>query len=90
MVLGKFIAFVEQWIVHRLSNNRSFQKFAVKMDDTIQSKQKIIQENVKNIKENVNAKTDGGFNPANFFRNFAEEVKKEMSNIQNSQNPPKK
>lgn len=82
MVLGKIVAFVEGFIISRLSNNRTFQRFAVRMDDTIQNQRKYIQENiVKNVKTDE-AQSNGG--PLGFFRNFAAELQKEINQIKNN------
>ena len=93
-MLGKIIAYVENLIVHRLSNNRTFQRFAVRMDDTIQTKKKYIQENISKTTANGNeAGNSNSFNPVNLYRNFVAEVQKEMINIKNaspnSQRPAK-
>jgi hypothetical protein len=80
MPIRRFIAWVtDELIVRRLSNNKTFQQFAVRMDDTLQSKQKVIQEKVTQVKGN----TDG------FLKTFIEDVQKEINQIKNQQ-PTKK
>lgn len=83
MPLRKFINWVtEELIIRRLSNNRKFQQFAVKMDDTIQANKSKVNEHVTKVK--------GG--TSGFFQTFIEDVKKEMQNIesQQQQQAPKK
>jgi hypothetical protein len=82
-MLARFVRYVEEYIVFKLANNKTFQRFAVKVDDTLQSKQSYIN----TVKETVTSKTkSNGWNPADMFKKFSEEVKKEMSAIKNQ--PP--
>jgi hypothetical protein len=86
-MLARFVRYVEEYIVFKLANNKTFQKFAVKIDNTVQSKQSYIN----TVKETVTSKTaSNGWNPAEMFKKFSEEVQKEISAIKNQSPPPRK
>lgn len=85
-MIGKFIHWVsEELIIKRLSHNRTFQRFAVRLDDSIQKNRKAIEENATKVKGNA-----GGW-----WNTFVQDVQKEMNAIkqqqsQQQQGPSKK
>jgi len=82
----KFLSWIfNDLIVHRLANNRNFQKFAVTVDSQLTKSKKLLEDQIKekNIKIELGTikATANNFAPFKFVRNFFEEVRQEMKNI---------
>lgn len=67
--------FAQDIVVKFLANNRSFQRFAVKMDASINNNKKVIEDKVKSVnKENI-------VNSASDFKTFLQDIQNEMKKI---------
>lgn len=76
----------DELIVKRLGQTAWFQRFALRMDATIKTKQKEIKEFSEQAKEELTERfgdkipeVPKKFNISEFAKTFAEEVKKEMN-----------
>ncbi|KAJ1389602.1 hypothetical protein B484DRAFT_459670 [Ochromonadaceae sp. CCMP2298] len=81
-MIGRFISWItNEVIVKNLANNRNFQKFAVRIDSTIQKNKKMLQEGFS--KENLDMVKDrlgaSGGGPVAFAKTFVSEVREEIA-----------
>ena len=86
-MLEKFLQRIaDELIVKRLGQTAWFQRFAVRMDSTIKTKQKEIKELSEQAKEELTERfgdkipeVPQKFNISEFIKTFSEEIKKEMN-----------
>jgi TRAP-type mannitol/chloroaromatic compound transport system substrate-binding protein len=79
-----FSWFAEDVIVKTLANSRRFQQLALKIDNTIQTNSKVINENViktgkEAMSQNLNKVKASTADIKKFGQSFADELKKEMA-----------
>lgn len=83
MVFQRMISWiVNDLIVHRLANNRNFQKLALKIDATIQNNRSVIEKKIKDTDIKDVTHSFQNFGPVRFVRTFYVEVQKELKNSQ--------
>jgi hypothetical protein len=93
-MIARFIGWLaKDVIVNGLSNNKTFQALAVKLEKNINHLNKSVEEKVvKNgeafYKEASSKMKDPNFNPKNFMQQFMDDVSKEVN--KHSQPPTKK
>jgi hypothetical protein len=80
-MIGRFISWItNEVIVKNLANNRNFQKFAVRIDSTIQKNKKTLQdfskENLSMVKDRL-GKSGGG--PVAFAKTLVSDVREEIA-----------
>ena len=76
-MFGHFIKqYIHDFIVRHLSNSKSFQKMALKIDSTIKNRKEDLQETAEIIKDQI---PPVHFSPTKFIEIFREELKKEFS-----------
>lgn len=86
MVFQRLISWiVNDLIVHRLANNRHFQKFALKIDATIEKNRTVIEKKIKDTDLNDVKQSVSNLGPIKFVRTFYAEVQKELKNSQQQQ-----
>ncbi len=79
-----FSWFAEDVIVKSLANSRRFQQLALKIDNTIQTNSKVINENViktgkETMSQNISKFKASTADVKKFGQTFAEELKREMA-----------